>query len=579
MSGTDGPSFSTSFASASGERPVADDRETLRDKTELVRLLHLVAVSAGEAATVEEFMQICVDGICEYTGWPVGHVYVLSPEKPATLVPTGIWHLDDPRRFALFREITERSEFGSGVGLPGRVLAGGKPVWITDVTKDPNFPRAASARDIGVRAGLAFPVLTGAKVVAVWEFFSNESAAPNDTLLMALNNIGAQLGRAIEIKQAERELADSEARKDAILKSALDGIITINEGGNVLEFNPSAEKMFGRRSEEVKGKNIADLIIPPNLRDKHRQGLDRYLKTGKSRIIGRRIELTAVRANGTEFPIELAIAAVQLHGQRFFTAFLRDITESRQTEKTLRKAKEVAEAASLAKTEFLANMSHELRTPLNSVIGFSDILMGETFGPLGKPEYVDYAKDINDSGKHLLALINDILDVSRIEIDGLSLEESKLDVAMVVNSCGRLVGERAKRANLEFEVIIKEPLPVLFADERRVKQIIINLLANAIKFTPQGGKVTLKVETDNDGCLAITIADTGIGIAPEDIRKVMSVFGQADGSLARKYEGAGLGLPLSKKLTEMHGGKLEMISKPGVGTTMTIRFPKERIMP
>ncbi|OHC73318.1 MAG: hypothetical protein A3G18_12230 [Rhodospirillales bacterium RIFCSPLOWO2_12_FULL_58_28] len=554
-------------------------REILREKTALVHLLHSVALSANEAATVEEFMQTCVDGICEYTGWPVGHIYVLSPGKPETLIPTKIWHLDDPRRFALFRKITEQSEFSGGVGLPGRVLVDGKPAWITDVTKDPNFPRAATAKDIGIKAGLAFPVLTGTKVVAVWEFFSNDAKEPDDALLMALNDIGSQLGRAIERKQAERELTDSKMRNDAILKSALDGIITINEGGNVLEFNPSAEKTFGYRSDEAKGKNIADLIIPPRFRDKHRQGLNQYLETGKSKILGRRVELTAMRSNGSEFPVEIAIAVIQpQQGQRFFTAFIRDITESKQVETTLRKAKEVAETASLAKTEFLANMSHELRTPLNSVIGFSDILMAETFGPLGRAEYVDYAKDINDSGKHLLALINDILDVSLIEADGLSLEESKLDIAMVVASCGRLIKERAERAGLEFEIDIKGPLPVLFADERRVKQVIINLLANAVKFTPRGGKVTLRVGTDEDGCPAVAVADTGIGIAPEDVKKAMSVFGQIDGSLARKYEGAGLGLPLSKKLTEMHGGKLEIVSKPGVGTTVTIRFPKERMM-
>ena len=552
--------------------------EALLEKTNLLQLLHSVTVAANEAETMEDAMQACIDLICEYTGWPVGHVYELSPDSSEKLVPTDIWHVRDRERFAAFRDVTEKSAFEEGVGLPGRVLVSGRAAWITDVTEDPNFPRARMAKNLGVKAGFALPVLIGAKVVAVLEFFFNEALEPNETLLLILGDIGSWLGRVIERKRAATELLYSEKRKSILLESALDAIITIDEDGKVVEFNPSGEEMFGYRGEGVKGKDVADLIIPPAHRELHRSGLKKHLETGTSNILGKRIELEAMRSDGSKFPVELTVTPNLLEGRRFFTAFIRDITERKQAEKVLREAKEAAEMTNLAKTEFLANMSHELRTPLNSVIGFSDILAGETFGPLGKPEYQEYAKDINDSGKHLLDLINDILDVSRIEADGLSLEESKTDVAMTATSCCRLVRERANRAGLELNLEIEDSLPALLADERRVKQILINLLANAIKFTPRDGKVALKVKIDGDGRMIFIVSDTGIGIAADNIQKVMSVFGQADGSLARKYEGAGLGLPLSKNLAKMHGGDMVVKSKPGVGTTVTVHFPKERLI-
>jgi len=223
-------------------------------------------------------------------------------------------------------------------------------------------------------------------------------------------------------------------------------------------------------------------------------------------------------------------------------------------------------------------MSHELRTPLNSIIGFSDILANETFGPIGRPEYQEYSRDINDSGRHLLELISDILDVSRIEANGLQLVESACDVARLIGSCIRLVRERALKSEISIERNIPDMLPTLFADERRVRQIILNLLSNAIKFTPRGGKVTVTARHELSGALVIEITDTGIGIADGDLDLVMTPFRQADGSLTRRYDGAGLGLPLSKSLAELHGGTLSLASKLDEGTSATVAFPRYRVL-
>ena len=221
-------------------------------------------------------------------------------------------------------------------------------------------------------------------------------------------------------------------------------------------------------------------------------------------------------------------------------------------------------------------MSHELRTPLNSVIGFSSILEKETLGPIENPKYNEYAKDIKDSGHHLLNLINDILDVSRIERGILDLNEKNLDLPLLVGSCQRLVNDRAFESGLNLSVEVAKGLPAFFADELRTKQILLNLLSNAIKFTPEGGSVNLKVEIDSENRFRLSVSDTGIGIAPEDIETALSDFGQVDGSLTRRYEGSGLGLPLSKKLAEAHGGELFIESELGVGTTVVVLFPKER---
>jgi signal transduction histidine kinase len=253
-----------------------------------------------------------------------------------------------------------------------------------------------------------------------------------------------------------------------------------------------------------------------------------------------------------------------------------DVTERKRVEADLRRARDEAELASRSKTEFLANMSHELRTPLNAVIGFSDVLSGELFGQLGDRRYRDYARDIRDSGLHLLKLINDVLDVAKIEHGEVDIDDEIVDVGAAMESCARLVRERAAAAGVTVAVGPHAGLPPLRADSRRLKQILINLLSNAVKFTQAGGRVTIEAAADEQG-YRISVNDTGIGIAPEDLATALRPFGQIDSSLARKYQGTGLGLPLSKAMAELHGGGLELTSTPGQGTTATVWLPPARI--
>jgi len=246
---------------------------------------------------------------------------------------------------------------------------------------------------------------------------------------------------------------------------------------------------------------------------------------------------------------------------------------------SLRVARRQAEEANRTKSEFLANMSHELRTPLNAILGFSELMGKATLGPLGNPKYEEYARDINDSGRHLLALIQDILDLSKIEAGKLELDEEDIDVARAIRSCMVLVKERARNGGVKLLTDLPDDLPALHADERKLKQILVNLLSNAVKFTPTGGSVTVKAWFRPDSGFVIQVADTGVGIALEDIPKALTPFGQVDSRLDRKYEGTGLGLPLTKSLIEKHSGSLDLQSEVGAGTTVTVRFPPERMVP
>ena len=254
-----------------------------------------------------------------------------------------------------------------------------------------------------------------------------------------------------------------------------------------------------------------------------------------------------------------------------------DISDLKERESALRDALIKTEAADRAKTEFLANTSHELRTPLNAIIGFAEIIKAESFGPVGVPEYREFIGDIVTSGQHLLDIINDILDMSRMEAGTLEVQEETIKVPEILDICVRSATIAAEETGVTLTASIPDDAPRLFADARLVKRMVGHLLSNAVKFTNEGGRVDLSVAWTEERPLTIAVRDTGIGMAPEQIPLVLQPFGQADASLARSYEGTGLGLSLTKSMVELHGGRLDLESESGVGTTATLVFPKERV--
>jgi signal transduction histidine kinase len=269
----------------------------------------------------------------------------------------------------------------------------------------------------------------------------------------------------------------------------------------------------------------------------------------------------------------LNIKPVQSDG--FVNIYAIDITDQKQAEGRLRKAVNDAELANRTKSEFLASTGHELRTPLNAIIGFSSMMKAEMFGPLNK-KYTEYCSDINNSGEHLLQLINDILDISAIGAGKLDIQEENLDVGNIIEATLPMVSSRADEGNIQLTCNVDDDLPMLYADKRKLTQIILNLLSNAIKFTLPDGEVSIVASLDDGGAQVLTVTDTGIGMDGVELVKAMTEFGQVDSGLDRKHEGVGLGLSLAKGLIKLHGGTLEIESKKGRGTSISVRFPPER---
>jgi len=370
-------------------------------------------------------------------------------------------------------------------------------------------------------------------------------------------------------------LRESEQKYRAIFENAGIGICQIAPSGVWLDANRTMAHMLGYEDAQALLQAQPDqhghLFVDARRRN---QWFDSLLTSNQreyeTELYGKDRNILWVNMSGHA-----------VHGAEgetlYFECTMYDVTERRNAERALIQAKEQADFANRSKSEFLANMSHELRTPLNAIIGFSEIIKDQLFGPVGQPQYIEYAGDIYDSGELLLSLINDILDMSKIEAGKRTLTESMIDVERVVHSAVRLVASRAKLGKLRLDIHIPPDLPLLRGEERAIKQIVTNLLTNAIKFTPEGGTVTLEARTDGFGRMAIVISDTGIGIAPEDISIALAPFGQIESALSRKNQGTGLGLPLTKALVELHDGVLDLHSEVGHGTTVTVLLPANRV--
>jgi PAS domain S-box-containing protein len=367
----------------------------------------------------------------------------------------------------------------------------------------------------------------------------------------------------------------AEAQMRRVVEGSAQGIIVRTTRG-VLYMNDSFAHMVGYAN----ARECMAVSTNPNamLHPDDAPMIARHLK---ARLSGEEVisnyEFRLVRRDGTALWVETHAAVVEWDGEAASLSWISDISRRKAMERELLKSKEAAEYANRSKTDFLANMSHELRTPLNAIIGFSEVIEAGMFGSIGA-RYTEYAHDIHESGQHLLEIINDILDLSKLEAGKFELHEADVSVAAVVDQCFVLVRGRAEEGRVAVRIDIPESLPVLRADRRAVKQILLNLLSNAVKFTPGGGSVTLTAGVCNDGCLDIAVTDTGIGMSESEIKIALAPFGQIDSSLGRTHQGTGLGLPLYKSLLDLHGAELLIESRPSEGTKIVVRFPRQRVV-
>ena len=378
-----------------------------------------------------------------------------------------------------------------------------------------------------------------------------------------------------KVELLQQRLLD-EASYHAFVDSAIEGFFRTTRDGQYLIVNPALARIYGYDTPEqlrTELTNIGETLYIDQNRRAEFQALmarDRMVHDFVSQIR---------RRDGTVIWIAENARMVLDDDEQFlfYEGTVEDVTLQRESEEAMRRALAETQEAARAKAAFLAAMSHELKTPLNAVIGFSDLMRQELFGAIGEPRYRAYISDIHENGQRLLTMINDILDLSRIEGHLIDLDEQQICVADALSSARDTV-TADKPAHAPIAVHIPRELPALTADPKRLHQILTHLLSNAVKFTPNVGRIDVRAERSPAGGLSVSIADTGIGMEPDRIGHALEPFKQLDGSLSRRFEGVGLGLPLANALTRLHGGRLLIESRPGHGTTVTVEFPPERTL-
>jgi PAS domain S-box-containing protein len=499
------------------------------DAQSLQRVEHEVAQILAQTEAPVEAYAATLEAIGETLGWELGAVWEVGPGD-GRLRCVCTWHAGDGA--PEFEALSERLTLGPGEGLPGRLLVTGRPTWIGDSPHDPNFPRADAARRAGLHAAFGFPLLSPRGVVGAMEFFTREAREPDERLLETMGVIGSQVGQFVARRHAEARVRARESRLRAMLESALDAVITMDARGRVLDWNHAAETTFGWRADEAIGQDMAELIVPPDLRAAHRAGLARLLETGRAVILDRRMELSAVHKNGATFPVELTITRIGLPGAPTFTGYLRDITERKQAEAELRASRaRLVEVADGERRRIQRNLHDGAQQRLTSVLLMLGRLRGST---------------AENAGVQLDAAIDEL---------ALGLRELR-ELAGGLHPS--VLAERGLGPALE-ALVVRTPVPVelVAVPERELPEqvaaaayfVVAEALANAQKHA-RATRVVVEATAD-DSALVVDVADDGAGGA----------------------DPAGAGLRGLVDRVEALGGTLEVDSAAGSGTRVRARFP------
>ncbi len=377
-------------------------------------------------------------------------------------------------------------------------------------------------------------------------------------------------------QRSERDAAlrlETMRHLDAVVTGVLDAIVSIDASGVIQTANPATEAMFGYAASDMIGENVR-MLMPEPYRGEHDGYLAHFAETGEARIIGIGREVEGVRKDRTRFPLHLGVSEIWLDDEPHFVGVLRDISEAKEAERALRVSKEAAEDANRAKSQFLANMSHERRTPLNAIIGYSE-MVEEDLGALGQEALADDVRQVHESGRHLLRLIEDVLDISKIEAGGFDMRPEEFDLAMTLAEITDTMRPLVAKNSNTLELDVPDTLGSMHADLTKFRQILDNLLSNACKFTREGTIILAVQRTSSDGepWVRIDVRDTGIGMTDSALERVWDAFAQADGGTTREYGGTGLGLTITRRFCEMMGGRIDASSEPGTGTTFTVALP------
>lgn len=373
----------------------------------------------------------------------------------------------------------------------------------------------------------------------------------------------------------QRERDDAISLLTSIFEVSEIGIVVSDHNRRIVRLNDSFVRTYGWARDDLINADMTSLVTPDE-RERVKKDHDEFIVTGL-RSSG---EMKIIRKDGSIANALFTTATIELSQKRRFQVMtVMDITLRKQMELSLRDAKDQADTANRAKSIFLANMSHELRTPLNAIIGFSEMMENETFGPLGHAKYIEYMGDIHSSAGHLLDIINEVLDMSKIEAGRIELDESQVDLRALMESVIRMMAARMFDKDLEVVEDFPETLPLVYVDERLIRQVLINIVTNAIKFSKIGGQVKISIDMNKDGEVVMMINDEGKGIPKDQIEQAMEPFGQVgDQNENVAQQGTGLGLPLAKAMVELHGGHIALESDAGQGTTVYVQIPKKRVL-
>ncbi len=448
-----------------------------------------------------------------------------------------------------------------------------EPVLIEDMADDPSWAKAREALlQAGCFACLAQPILdAGGTALGAVTLYARHPDAQAGVDVQTIDTLLPAARIAIERKRGAEALESADERLLSLAQN-IPGVVyqrIVTPEGDIryTYISEGAYELFGVSPEEI-------IANPRALFDCHgpeyRQDFRKRLLTASREMSLWDVEAPIITRQGEEkWTHAIARPTRRADGTVVWNGIILDATRIKMANLELA-------AASRAKSEFLANMSHELRTPLNAIIGFSELMLAAGSGIAGD-KYEEYLNLIHGSGRHLLDIINDVLDLAKVEAGKMSLSEESVDLGQITASCLRLVSSNTEEERIDLRSEIPDNLPTLKGDRRKIKQILINLLSNAVKFTPVGGQIRVTARINENGELALAVSDTGEGIPPESLNEVLSPFRQADSGLNRRFDGIGLGLPLSKAMAELHGGTLELESEVGAGTTVTVTFPAERL--
>ncbi|HEY4806306.1 MAG TPA: ATP-binding protein, partial [Roseiarcus sp.] len=430
-------------------------------------------------------------------------------------------------------------------------------------------PQAMAAEDVGavaiVRADGQILSVDGHAQVISWD------GAPA-TLIALRRSLEAELRSRMRLAESEAAPRSGLASRDlqAMLDRASDGAVTLDLAGRILSLNEPAERLFGYHQNEIAGESLL-MLLTPQSHPETTARLEALSRSGEAEALTRALQVVGRDRSGASIPLALTLARIGPSEASQFCALVRNLSRERETERRLIAAREAAEAASAAKTDFLAQVSHEIRTPLHAILGFSEVMLEERFGPIGNERYKDYIKDIHASGSHVMSLADDLLDLSKIEAGKLELAFASVDANSVIRECVSLMQPQAARERVIMRVSLHDRLPRVMVDERSLKQIMLNLMSNAVKFNEPGGQVIVSTAIDGAGQAVIRVRDTGVGMNENEVGLALTPFSQVGKGAAKG--GAGLGLPLTKALVEANKAEFSIKSRREQGTLIEIAFP------